>query len=77
MLSQRYYVIYSGTRGDAHTGADILVLIRDLHERLGATIMIMIVTYMIMIVTYDPGVTESCPRTMTLRDGRFAGDVRL
>jgi hypothetical protein len=56
VLSQRYYVIYS--------------VIRDLHERLGATIMI-------MIVTYDPGVTESCPRTMTLRDGRFAGDVRL
>ena len=52
---------------DTHTGADILALIRDLHERLGATI---------LIVTHDPGVAESCPRTVTLRDARIAGDVR-
>ena len=48
-------------------GAEILSLIRDLHERLSATI---------LIVTHDAAVAESCPRTVTLRDARIAGDVR-
>jgi putative ABC transport system ATP-binding protein len=52
---------------DTHTGAEILKLIRDLHERLNATI---------LIVTHDTGVAESCPRTITLRDARIAGDLR-
>jgi putative ABC transport system ATP-binding protein len=52
---------------DTRTGAEILALIRDLHTRLGATV---------LIVTHDPGVAESCPRTVTLRDARIAGDVR-
>jgi len=52
---------------DTHTGAEILALIRDLHERLGATI---------LIVTHDSNVAESCARTVTLRDARIAGDVR-
>ena len=52
---------------DSHTGAEILKLIRDLHERLGATV---------LIVTHDAGVAASCPRMVTLRDGRVAGDVR-
>jgi putative ABC transport system ATP-binding protein len=52
---------------DSHTGVEILKLIRDLHERLGATV---------LIVTHDNGVAESCPRMVTLRDGRVAGDVR-
>ena len=52
---------------DTHTGAEILHLIRDLHQRLGATV---------LIVTHDPGVAENCPRTITLRDARIAGDVR-
>lgn len=52
---------------DSHTGVEILKLIHDLHDRLGATI---------LIVTHDAGVAESCPRTVTLRDGRVAGDVR-
>ena len=52
---------------DTHTGADILNLIRDLHRRLNATI---------LIVTHDAGVAENCPRTVTLRDARIAGDVR-
>jgi putative ABC transport system ATP-binding protein len=52
---------------DSHTGADILALIRDLHDRLGATV---------LIVTHDAGVAASCPRTITLRDGRVAGDQR-
>lgn len=52
---------------DSHTGAEILKLIRDLHERLGATV---------LIVTHDAGVAGSCPRMVTLSDGRVAGDVR-
>jgi putative ABC transport system ATP-binding protein len=52
---------------DSHTGAEILKLIHDLHERLGATV---------VIVTHDAGVAGSCPRMVTLRDGRVAGDVR-
>jgi putative ABC transport system ATP-binding protein len=52
---------------DTHTGADVLALIRELHERLGSTI---------LIVTHDPGVAESCARTITLRDARVAGDLR-
>jgi putative ABC transport system ATP-binding protein len=52
---------------DTHTGAEILSLIRDLHERLGSTI---------LIVTHDVTVAESCPRTVTLRDARIAGDIR-
>ncbi len=52
---------------DTHTGADILKLIHDLHQRLNATI---------LIVTHDASVAESCPRTVTLRDARIAGDIR-
>jgi ABC-type lipoprotein export system ATPase subunit len=42
-------------------------LIRDLHERLGATV---------LIVTHDRSVAESCPRTLMLRDGRIVEDLR-
>jgi putative ABC transport system ATP-binding protein len=52
---------------DTHTGAEILNLIRDLHQRLNATV---------LIVTHDNSVAESCPRTVTLRDARIDGDVR-
>ena len=52
---------------DTHTGAEILALIHDLHQRFHSTI---------LIVTHDSGVAESCPRTVTLRDARIAGDVR-
>jgi len=52
---------------DTHTGADILALIRDLHERLHATI---------LLVTHDRTVAESCPRMITLRDGHIVEDVR-
>jgi putative ABC transport system ATP-binding protein len=52
---------------DTHTGAEILTLIHDLHDHLNATI---------LIVTHDLGVSESCPRTVTLRDARIAGDLR-
>jgi putative ABC transport system ATP-binding protein len=52
---------------DTQTGAGILALIRDLHARLGATV---------LIVTHDMTVAESCPRTVALRDGRIVRDVR-
>ena len=50
---------------DTHTGAEILKLIRDVHARLGATV---------MIVTHDIEVAESCGRVITLRDGRMVED---
>ena len=52
---------------DTHTGEEILALVRDLHGRLGSTV---------VIVTHDMKVAESCPRTITLRDGRIVEDVR-
>jgi ABC-type lipoprotein export system ATPase subunit len=50
---------------DTHTGAEILKLIRDVHERLGATV---------LIVTHDSDVAESCGRVIMLRDGRVVED---
>jgi putative ABC transport system ATP-binding protein len=52
---------------DTGTGADILALVRDLHTRLGCTV---------VIVTHDMKVAESCPRTISLRDGRIVDDLR-
>jgi putative ABC transport system ATP-binding protein len=52
---------------DTQTGQEILKLIHDLHARLGSTV---------LIVTHDLQVAEGCPRSITLRDGRIAGDVR-
>src|ERR1043166_2180729 len=52
---------------DSHTGAEILNLMHDLHERLNATV---------LIVTHDTSVAESCARTITLRDARIAGALR-
>ena len=52
---------------DTHTGADILALIRDIQQRLGATV---------LIVTHDQQVAASCARTITIRDGRVVGDER-
>ena len=52
---------------DTHTGAEILKLMHDLHDRLGATV---------LVVTHDKTVAESCPRTIQLRDGRVFADTR-
>jgi putative ABC transport system ATP-binding protein len=52
---------------DTHTGEEILALVRDLHGRLGSTV---------VIVTHDMKVAESCPRTIALRDGGIVQDVR-
>ena len=52
---------------DSRTGEDILTLIRDLHSRLGATV---------VMVTHDAHVAQTCQRTITLRDGRIVEDIR-
>jgi len=52
---------------DSRTGTEILGLIRDLHSRLGSTV---------VIVTHDMKVAESCGRTIALRDGKIVADVR-
>ena len=51
---------------DSATGMDILKLIHDVNANLGATV---------LIVTHDRGVAESCPRTISLRDGRIVSDT--
>jgi putative ABC transport system ATP-binding protein len=52
---------------DTRTGEEILTLIRDVHTRLGSTV---------VIVTHDMSVANSCARTIALRDGRVVEDVR-
>ena len=52
---------------DTQTGAEILNLIREVHQRLGATV---------LVVTHDLNVAGSCSRTISLLDGRVAGDHR-
>ena len=52
---------------DTRTGEEILTLIRDLHARLGSTV---------VIVTHDMNVARSCSRTITLRDGQVVEDLR-
>jgi len=52
---------------DSRTGDEILALVRDLHVRLGSTV---------VIVTHDMKVAESCSRTIALRDGRIVEDIR-
>jgi putative ABC transport system ATP-binding protein len=52
---------------DTRTGQDVLALIRSLHERLNATI---------LIVTHDVEVAQSCARTVALRDARIVDDRR-
>ena len=52
---------------DSKTGVDILALMRDLHSRLKATV---------VIVTHDPTVAASCPRVVRMMDGRIVEDTR-
>jgi putative ABC transport system ATP-binding protein len=51
---------------DSQTGVEILSLIREVHEKLGSTV---------LIVTHDRGVAESCPRSIALRDGQIEYDT--
>ena len=52
---------------DTHTGAEILKLIHDVHDRLGSTV---------LIVTHDANVAESCERTLRILDGHIVEDIR-
>jgi putative ABC transport system ATP-binding protein len=52
---------------DTRTGAEILALLQDLHQRLGVTL---------VLVTHDPQVAAACPRAVHMRDGRVIEDVR-
>jgi putative ABC transport system ATP-binding protein len=52
---------------DTRTGGEILTLIRDVHNRIGSTV---------VIVTHDMNVARSCERTITLLDGRIVEDIR-
>jgi putative ABC transport system ATP-binding protein len=52
---------------DTRTGEEILTLVSDLHSRLGSTV---------VVITHDLTVARRCERTITLRDGRLAGDRR-
>ena len=52
---------------DTKTGVEILALVRDLHARLGTTV---------VIVTHDMSVAESFPRVVRMRDGGIVEDVR-
>jgi putative ABC transport system ATP-binding protein len=53
---------------DSATGVEILGLIRDLHERLQTTV---------LIVTHDKNVAESCARQIALKDGVVVQDRRV
>ena len=52
---------------DTRTGEEILTLIRDVHSRLGSTV---------VMVTHDMTVAGSCERTIALRDGKVVEDIR-
>lgn len=52
---------------DSGSGSDILNLLHDLHKDLGSTI---------VIVTHDRELAQSCPRTVTLKDGRIIAETR-
>jgi putative ABC transport system ATP-binding protein len=52
---------------DTRTGEEIHTLIRDVHSRLGSTV---------VIVTHDMTVAGSCERTIALRDGHIVEDRR-
>jgi putative ABC transport system ATP-binding protein len=51
---------------DTKTGEEILALLRDLHGRLGSTV---------VIVTHDLGVARTCPRMISMRDGTVVEDA--
>jgi putative ABC transport system ATP-binding protein len=52
---------------DTRSGVEVLKLIRDLHETLQSTV---------LIVTHDPEVAKNCSRTVTIRDAHIIGDIR-
>ncbi|MCC6291176.1 MAG: ABC transporter ATP-binding protein [Bryobacterales bacterium] len=53
---------------DSAAGAGILTLIKDLHERLGTTV---------LMVTHDMNVARACERILQLKDGVLLSDARV
>ncbi len=51
---------------DSCTGNEILTLIRELHDALGATV---------VVVTHDTHVADRCQRVIAVRDGRIVEDA--
>jgi ABC-type lipoprotein export system ATPase subunit len=52
---------------DSHTGAEILALIYELHQRLGSTV---------VLVTHEDSIAQLAPRRITLRDAHVVEDLR-
>src|SRR4030095_6665152 len=52
---------------DTATGAEILKLVHELHQRLNSTV---------LIVTHDAGVADQCQRVLKLRGGHMVEDRR-
>jgi putative ABC transport system ATP-binding protein len=52
---------------DTVTGQEILKLVHDVHDRLGATV---------LLITHNQEVARSCPRLIALRDARIVRDER-
>ncbi|MCC7234092.1 MAG: ABC transporter ATP-binding protein [Bryobacterales bacterium] len=53
---------------DSATGVEILSLIKDLHRRLGTTV---------LMVTHDMSVARACERIVQLKDGVIVSDARV
>lgn len=52
---------------DAATGASVIRLLFDLHQRRGTTL---------LLITHDPALAEACERIVEMRDGRINDDRR-
>jgi putative ABC transport system ATP-binding protein len=50
---------------DAATGAAVIRLLFELHQRRGTTL---------LLITHDPALAEACDRIVEMRDGRISGD---
>ena len=50
---------------DAATGAAVIGLLFELHQRRGTTL---------LLITHDPALAEACDRIVEMRDGRISGD---
>ena len=53
---------------DSHTASQLIDMMRDLNERLGATV---------IVVSHDPAVAERTDRIIRLHDGRIVSDERV
>lgn len=51
---------------DTKTAADVFALLRRFNTQFGCAV---------LVVTHDPRLAETCDRTISLVDGRIAGDT--